>query len=666
MIGHRGHYMKGSARGYLPGRFVSVVVRTEPAGHTARTAGVVRTRFLAVSVACCHRRGAGYSRPVTLAFGSAPAFWEWLESDRLTGRKTYVVSPVASDSLTLLGMWDRWDECGAEWAGGHSSAGRPVSGPADHSAYIVHRRVLAGMPDIIEYSRFGRRYRWCSGSNYIRDTEDQIARATGYKWRSMSDADDTTTFQATDTGDRALMWLHAITHLACWWREQNAGRLPATLAQMGYQYLQSRTPPKTVSSHTNHDVIVLERRCCHGGRATAWYRGDIREHGRHTDPSTLPFQSAGSAVLAGPIHHVDIRSMYPAIMQRESFPVKYSHCETGIDSDRLRGLLSAYHAVARVAIDTEIAEYPYRSGDRVLYPVGRFTSYLSTPDLIAALEDGVITKVHEVALYYRGRPWERAARELLGMRAAAELEGNKAKARYIKGITNAMTGKLAQRKGIWQAVKGMYHEPNWDAWLDDNPRTGEVTRFRCVNGLVERYDKGESGTGTHTAAYAVLTAYGRVLMRRIRESLPARSVLSMDTDGLWVTSAGLAELTRTTELVSGLPGLLRLVQSVANARFWDSRHYYAGMSWILAGISDPGPAFSGSTYRDVQALNPIRMACLGPPSELMTQEITGTLECNRLDGNYGEDGWHTPYHLPLRRVLPPPIKPHQPELPLGD
>jgi hypothetical protein len=639
--------MKGSDQGSLPGRFVVVVTQAGPADDQSRTAGALRTRFRSAHLAVCHRSGSGYSRPVSLAFGSPSALWDWLESPALSRRKTYVVCPCASDSLTLLRYWDRLETAGCKWDActcGKLPCECPKPPPG---TYIIRKMILRGMPDIIDYSRDGKSFRWLSAMNYYRDTEDKVARATGYKWRDESDANESGTWISDDPGERARMWLHAMTSLALWWRDCKAGRFPPTMASMGYAFLRSRIVPKSISSHRNPDVLSLERKACHGGRSTAWFTGDIRPNGRHTPPESLPYPSSGGAVLAGPIHHVDIRSMYPTLMRDNDFPAKFSHAESNIPVARLNELIKCYHVIARVALETEIAEYPYRTGERVVFPRGRFTSHLATPEIALALSDGVIRRVHEVACYYRGRPFTVAASAMLEMRAAAERAGNLAWAKFCKGISNAVTGKLAQRKGDWSPAPDVTAQFNWGEWRDVDRTSGTVLRYRALAGLSSLYTSEERGTGTHTAAYAVLTAYGRARMRYIRSLLPIRSVLSQDTDGMWITSAALDCLTRAHGLLGESPGLLRLTQSVTSARFWDSKHYYAGCGWTLAGLSSPVFVPGSSVYSDCSVVNPVRVAPLGPPSEIIEVKRQGLLECIRGDGITGEDGWMTPYRLPL-------------------
>lgn len=643
---HSGHYVKGSGRGSLPGRFVSIVVTTDSADRTSRIAGASPGRFRSAALAVCHRSGSGYSRPWTAVLGSPSAVWEWLESPRLTGRLSWVVSPVASDSLTLLQFWARLESEGCRWAGGRAARPLRPDAPRPTTQYSISRMVLAGSPDVISYRKGDRRYKWVSGRNYYKMSQQEIARACGYQWTTLAESDDSADCQSASPCDRALMWLHAITSLAVWWSDRRAGAFPTTIASMGYSFLRSRIPAKSVVTHKNDDVLLLERKCCHGGRATAFFSGDIRPQGRHTPPHELAYPSSGSGIIAGPIHHVDVRSMYPSIMVAEDFPVRFSHAISAPTVEHLSELVKAYHVIARVGLETEIAEYPHRTGERIIYPVGRYVSHLTTPEICAALADGAIRHVHEVACYYRGRPFTAAAAELLALRAEAESLGRADWAMTVKAMTNASTGKLAQRRGMWSPDKITSPLMDWGEWRAVDAQTGVTSRYRALAGLVSRYEFGERGTGTLTAAYAVLTGYGRIMMRRLRELIHHRAVLSQDTDGMWVTDWGLAELRRSGAVWQSTQGKLQLKQSVASARFWDSKHYFAGCSWILAGVSDPAFVHGSSVYASHETLNPIRRAPLDAPDTVIEISRSGSVSCIPEDGHRDIDGWIVPYRLP--------------------
>lgn len=519
--------------------------------------------------------------------------------------------------------------------------------PAD-DPLIIHRWCLKGRPDILEYTDSGRRYRWCSTRNYYSDTEDAVARATGYEWRSRSDADDTDQFNSADAGDRALMWLHAIQSLVFWWRDKKAGPFPMTMPGMAQSLLYSRIPPKYVSTHTNHDIIRLEREACHGGRATAWFTGDVRPKGRHGKHSDRLCPSGNGPVIPGPIHHYDVRSMYPYLMGKHTFPVSLYKVEHDVSPERLADALVTHHAVAHVHLDTEIPEYPCRRDGRVIYPVGRFSTVLATPELQSALREKSIRRVSTVAYYNSGRPFELVAAELLAERQTARDSGNQAWELFVKGVANAMTGKLAQRKGEWIICPDKQLPTRWGEELEIDHTCGTVTRYRTLAGLVWRLSREERGNGTLTAAYAVLTAYGRRHMSQLRTVLPLHSVLSQDTDGLWVTASAARVIDATPCLVGESAGLMRLVRSVTSARFWDSKHYYAGGVWVVAGFAVSVPRPGTVIFADAYVSSPLRGSPLAPPDSVMHVTVDKCLNHEPSDGHAGQDGWLQPYRLPCK------------------
>lgn len=655
----RSKYLKGPAGGSYPGRLVSVVVATTTPPNVPPTRTGTPRVFRSAHVCYTDRRHGRYSPAKAVTFGTPGEFWRWYESRGRGRSKVYTFSPVASDALVLLHGFDRFTRLGSRWVGKNPGGNVWTPGRGPVAGFAFKACILAGKPDIVEYVHDSGTYLWLSGHNYFRESEGHVARATGYEWRTRGDADDGPIFNATDPGDRAAMWLHAVVALAEWWGPLKAGGFPSTAPAGAWQFLRSRLPPKTLLPHIDPDALRLERLCCHGGRATTWFFGDIRPRGRHSPPPKIGPPPSGWPVMKGPIKLYDIRMTYPALLRDRDFPVKLSHYTSRMTVAELRDWTVNYHVLASVTLNTERPEYPYRRRGRVMYPVGRFTAHLSTPEIKLALDEGAIESVHCAAVYYKGRPYERAARELIDMRSAAEAGTRPGWAAFVKLVSNSMTGKLAPRKYQFEPAPGVTLAEKWGKELVLDADTGRCRCFVSRAGLVWERVEAEGGRGTTTAGYAVLQAYCRVRMRQLRERLPPRSVVSQGTDGIWVTSAAVGALDRIAESEGTEAGSLRPERSVSNARFLDSRHYWTDGVWTVAGLASPSFGAGTLSYVDHVRQNPVISSPPSAPVHVYEVERAAVLNCRPIDLIVGEDGWGQPVRLPAvpGQTAAPPDRP---------
>jgi hypothetical protein len=288
--------------------------------------------------------------------------------------------------------------------------------------------------------------------------------------------------------------------------------------------------------------------------------------------------------VPGPVTHFDVRSMYPFLMRQNAFPVKLISYREDLDVKAVGELLAAYGVVARVTISSQSAEYPYRVGERIAYPVGTFTTVLCGPELAAAVAAGEVRAVHAASTYKLDRPFAGFVDVLLSERYAARARGDWVAELCCKLVANSLAGKLAQRRGRWARASSEDEPGVWGESFRINYQTGVIVKHRHVAGIAWRWTDDETGRGPHTAAFAYLASYGRAWMRRVRETLPARSVVSQDTDGVWTLPAGTAVLEAAPQLVGEAPGQLSKKGTGSNCRWFGPRHYCVDGSWVLSGF----------------------------------------------------------------------------------
>lgn len=337
--------------------------------------------------------------------------------------------------------------------------------------------------------------------------------------------------------------------------------------------------------------------------------------------------------------------MYPSLLLSERFPTRLRGLRGACSPQQLSELLTSFGVIARVRIKTTEAEYPLRRQNYTIWPLGEFTTTLAGPDLLPLLARGEVLKVYEHSLYDMGRPFEGAMRALLAERQSAQARGDVDGQTFAKLLANSLAGKLAQRSGKWVRAKEDDQEGAWGEWTRLSSRTKSPARMRHLAGLAWRYDASEEHRGPHTSAFSYLTAYGRQLMARIRACCPERTVVSQDTDGVWVCDSALARLRESGTLAGEGPGRLRIVGSVDSAQFWGPRHYRAGSRWVLSGMGEAVVDADSLTVLYSSRAPLFAALPFGAPRSTLTHVREAGMPARQDAGRVQPDGWILPPHI---------------------
>ena len=649
-----GVYLRAPGRPPAPGALVSVSVARWQDRELTGGGQTTTARFYAARVAASRIVRGHWSETIERDFDRPDQFWRWLNAWAECGRKTYVVSPLASDALTYLGFWELVDAFGAQWSKNLQSNSAPIMLPVSDTPYTFRRLVLKGAPDIIDYTSRGRSYCWLSVKNYFQHDYKEAPTPHAGIDGAIGAALETTEVEQRDRhAAEAVTWLVSFQKLADWWREIDGGPWAATAGALSERFMRSRMALKAVATHRNPAVQRLERLAAHRGRTSCSFAGSaVAPDATPDDAQAVP--TGPFPVIPSEIIHIDVRSMYPYLLTATDLPVRLRTHMANPQVETVKQLCDAFVCTAAVRMNTKNAEYPCRTKDGVIYPTGKFTSYLSGADLKRALADGDVSHIYECAVYQSGRPFARAAEELMELRKRPREDGNEGWELFVKLLANSMTGKLAQRRSRWVERPNHPPEMRWGTWSDISLRDGTRRQFRALAALVWEQVTEESGTGLLTACYGHLTAACSSFMRRVREALPPRCVLSQDTDGVWCTPDAEVALRSQGFQFGDEPGCLRITKRSRYSRFWGAKHYFAARHWTLSGLGSPVRVSDGLTFLDQTSVNPVRGSPLAPPTLTVDSLRSITLNALVSDGTVGADGWVSPRAVGVPIVTPPP------------
>lgn len=624
-----------------PACVVSVVAETAAATDDERSrATPLKLRRLHVRTAR-RRRGTWHPGPAK-TFETGESFHDWLESYAQTRSATYVFAPVASNALTLSGFWARVAREGVRWEGGEQPADDPQAPAPAAVPYIARTIVLRGRPDIVRYGRAGRSLVWLSGRQYFDLPDTQLAAAVGYSRSGGTSSDRLPDVSTWGPAERAGLWLQAITRLADWWRSVDGGRWADTVGGLALNFFRRRLSPRTILKHRDVSAGQLETAALWGGRASVWYVGNIHVQ-KAAGEAGIPVDVPRSGnVEAGPVTLVDVRSMYPFLLASKPFPVRLVGVIDRPKPAALPDLLKTHGVIASVELDARHPEYPARTGDRVVFPTGRVSTVLAGPELERAHRGGEVRQVFRLAYYEMGRPFEPMARALIEMRDAYRREGNPGWELFVKLLSNSFAGKLAQRRTRWERRPNVSPEMEWGEWSTCNHHGKTLSLYRALAGLVWEKLDCPAERRAMGQCFAYLTSYGRCYMRLVREHCPPQSVVSQDTDGLWLLPAGLSAVRAAGLLAADAPGLLRVVKSAAVGRWWSPKHYVADGLWTLAGLTAGAEWSDGTTFTDRNTSNPIHQTVHAPPDQIVEYTRQVTLTTVPVDGTVDPLGWVHP------------------------
>lgn len=606
------------------------------------------TEWASGEVAVTYRRRTEWTAEQVCRFGTPESMREWMISRAIRGRINWVIADRADDFLTLSRWWTYAESRGVSFEREGESRERANECATAFDGIRLSRINCSERCSVLDYTADGIRWRIVGARNYWPDGCDVGAREGEGDGQVDRGVCDSGTENISVGVHRASQALSRIRCLCEWWRRVSTAPFGITAGQLAWGILRSHIPARSMCTHDCPDTHRLERQAAHGGRASLFYCGTSEQARRAGDSIGTRNGDAVHYRDDGAISLLDVQSMYPTLLRDESFPTHriglYGECSPQTLLDYCTGL----GVIARVRIETECGEYPLRENDRVIYPVGTFTTVLAGPDLLALSHHGKILKVYKYALYRMGRPFNECMASLLAERERAAVDNDNDAQSFAKLLANSLAGKLAQNRGKWSRRSTLDCPGKWGEHHIINAQTHDVRRIQYICGAAREYERDADGSGPHTSAFCYLTAYGRQAMRAYRVIAGARAVISQDTDGIWVTKCGLDRLITAGALSYCGPGRLRIVRHAREFRFWGPRHYYTDGEWTLSGYKWDQVSLDRCEVHYRQTI-PMQYACpRSAPSEVVTHYHVSPLSLDIGGGSADEDGWVSPPRRWLR------------------
>jgi hypothetical protein len=414
--------------------------------------------------------------------------------------------------------------------------------------------------------------------------------------------------------------------------------------------LRATVARNTLCTHSDSEAHTLERQAAYGGRASTFCFNPIGVRGRSPDRirNLADAQLRDRRPVA--LYQIDVRSLYPTLLRDCEFPVKLLSSPRACEPAEVVDAAKHLGVIASVVIRSPSPYYPRRTAKGIDYPTGQFSTVLTGPELLKLSTEGEILKCHTMTLYKMGRAFASFAETMLRLRSEAAFARDASDERVIKLLSNSLAGKLAQKAGRWVRDSKRDENGRWGELTTVHAQTGRVTRRRWILGQCYRWDAEKHPAGPHTSAFAYLTAYGRLYLRSIIEKCPPRTVVSVDTDGLWILPDAAEALGSYPDLFGDSPGRLRVTATAHDGQFFGPKHYRVDNQWVLSGFSQtPADPFDSEVWEE-QHVNPVVPAPNGPPVRTVTRSQRKSLPIDSGNAVVGADGWVVPRHIPHRSI----------------
>ena len=341
--------------------------------------------------------------------------------------------------------------------------------------------------------------------------------------------------------------------------ENIVGRLCYTrgsTAMAAYLFRHYKTP---IYIHNNAQAIALERESYRGGRTECFYIGDLNNDDYYI---------------------VDVNSLYPFVMRNNSYPVKYGKTVKTPSLRALRKALGVKAVVAKVIVDTDEPVYALKR-DRTIFPVGRFTVTLCTPELKYALAFKHIVSIEKMIVYEQADIFRSYVDKFYSLRLDFRSAGVTEYVEMCKKMLNSLYGKFGQKAEEWTKIGDAPNEPDRieTTYYADTNRRGAI---RYLLGEVWELTGHGECFDSFPAIASHVTAYARMYLWGLMQIAGSENYYYCDTDSLIINKVGLCSLKKTID-ESSLGGL-KIDNAGSSVQLRGLKDYSFGAKVVIKGV----------------------------------------------------------------------------------
>lgn len=332
---------------------------------------------------------------------------------------------------------------------------------------------------------------------------------------------------------------HAMLTLIDFVRREDLGSFSMTVAGQAFGAFRHRfMEADQIMIHADRRALDVERRAYAGGRTEVFHMGEIENK----------------------VHYVDVNSMYPAVMKDFLYPIELITFWERATIEQLRNkIMDNYLICCDARINTDINIFHVKQ-KRLIFPVGDYWTSLSTPELIEALDRGLLTEIKNIAIYKAGNIFELYVNYFYNKRLEMKKKKDKVHDFLYKLFLNCLYGKFGQ-KNIQYEVVGTADPEKIEYIQVYHPDTKERETFKVFGGKVWKRKEDPNDNEAYNSFPAVaahVTAYARMMLWKYIETAGIENVFYCDTDSLITNDGGYANLLKADLINDKILGKLKL------------------------------------------------------------------------------------------------------------
>lgn len=240
-------------------------------------------------------------------------------------------------------------------------------------------------------------------------------------------------------------------------------------------------------------------------------------------------------------YEYDWQNSYPRIARDYALPARLAGTVHEPSASSLQSLVSRYCVLAELEITTTAPCVPTSYGDRVIWPVGTFTSTLWDPEIRLLAEYGATFRVRRAWLYTRQpilKDWAEWVLSSLHDKGATLEPWQKL---ILKHWSRALIGRFGMRYKAWEMFAVA---PNPSITMSElyNSDTKVLSQLMQVGTTVYvSGDQKEIEDGCPQITGYIMSV-ARAKLWRVSQDIGAQHVAYMDTDSLVVDSVGAKQI----------------------------------------------------------------------------------------------------------------------------
>ena len=406
-----------------------------------------------------------------------------------------------------------------------------------------------------------------------------------------------------------------------WWRNEDLGKFGISIPQCALRAFRHRFMKKKIVIHRDPRATQLEQKAYFGGRCECFYIGEV----------------SGEK-----LYKLDVNSMYPYVMKHFKYPIKLRGIIENPTLKYLRKLIMQYCLICEVEVNTDENTYPYRA-NKLIFPLGQFTTYLSTPELIYALANNHVVKVSKCAVYDCDYIFADYVDYFYKLKQRAEAENDQLTRAFAKLMLNSLYGKFGQQTRNYEEIQyPATSEFGSEIYVDAN--TGKHFKILFINGKAyKRADEAKLSAYTFIAIAAHVTAYARTYLWQLMKTAGLENVYYVDTDSLFVNEQGYINL---QQYIGSELGKLKIESTANKAIFLAPKVYVFEDERKFKGLTKNAKQISENEYEDVRFWRALTLLSKGIHDKVIVEKITKNFSLQYDKGIVQPNGHVKPFTIP--------------------